>query len=241
MAAADLDLKPLSARSVVLSLVLGAHPEPLGAGALIRAGEHFGIAPTATRVALTRAVASGELDRRDGDYALGRHLVERQRRQEEAVQDAETEWHGDWEIAIVAVLGRPAAERAALRDLLTAHRLAELREGVWTRPANLRREPAYAADPAVRAGRCTFASAPEELAAGLWDLREWSDTGRRVLSALERTREPARRLAAAAQVVRHLATDPLLPAVLLPDAWPGPDLRRAYADYQRELRALALI
>ncbi|NUR63121.1 MAG: PaaX domain-containing protein, C- domain protein [Catenulispora sp.] len=241
MPAADLDLKPLSARSVVLSLVLGAHPEPLSAGGLIRAGEHFGIAPTATRVALTRAVASGELHRRESDYALGRQLVERQRRQEEAVEDAETAWQGDWELAIVVVLGRPAAERAALRDLLTAHRLAELREGVWTRPANLRRDPAYAADPAVQAGRCTFASAPEELARSLWDLGEWSSRGRRVLSALEKTREPARRLAAAAQVVRHLATDPLLPAALLPAAWPGPDLRHAYAEYQRELRNLALI
>ena len=36
-------------------------------------------------------------------------------------------------------------------------------------------------------------------------------------------------------MVRHLQTDPLLPAFLLPDRWPGPRLRRAYAGYEREL------
>ena len=36
--------------------------------------------------------------------------------------------------------------------------------------------------------------------------------------------------AAAAQFLRR---DPLLPAELLPDRWPGDDLRRAYAEYRR--------
>jgi phenylacetic acid degradation operon negative regulatory protein len=39
--------------------------------------------------------------------------------------------------------------------------------------------------------------------------------------------------------VRHLASDPLLPAVLLPADWPGAALRSAYAAYQEELRAIA--
>ena len=48
------------------------------------------------------------------------------------------------------------------------------------------------------------------------------------------------RLAVAAQVVRHLAGDPLLPAALLPADWPAAQMRSAYAGYQAELRALAL-
>jgi phenylacetic acid degradation operon negative regulatory protein len=43
-----------------------------------------------------------------------------------------------------------------------------------------------------------------------------------------------------AHLVRHLATDPLLPPGLLPDDWPGAELRATYADYRDELRAVGV-
>ncbi|KRC57391.1 PaaX domain-containing protein, C- domain protein [Nocardioides sp. Root79] len=241
------DLAPLPARSVVLSLLLGSHPDRMSAAELVRAGEHFGIPTATTRVALTRAVAAGDL-RRDPSagsgqaavYALGERHARRQRRQDEAVLDTETPWDGTWELAVVVVAGRPGPERAALRDRLAAYRMAELREGVWTRPANLRRSRAYADDAVLS----TFTATPDEdpvaLAAGLWDLRAWAAEGRLLLDAIASTREPAPRLAVAAQVVRHLADDPLLPAALLPRDWPAAAMRSAYANYQAELRALAI-
>lgn len=58
---------------------------------------------------------------------------------------------------------------------------------------------------------------------------------------LDRTTEPAPRLAVAAHVVRHLTADPLLPRALLPRDWPGTALREAYAAYQDELRSLAVV
>ncbi|WP_203336657.1 PaaX family transcriptional regulator C-terminal domain-containing protein [Nocardioides limicola] len=231
-------LAPLPARSVVLSLMLGSHPDRMRAAELIRAGAHFGIAAPTLRVALSRAVAAGDLRRSDGDYVLGERLAARQRWQDEGVEDAERPWDGSWEMAVVVVSGRPGPERAALRERLARHRLAELREGVWTRPANLRR--AGIGDPVL----ATFAARPDgdaaTLAGGLWDLNEWSRRGRDLLELLTRTSEPARRLAAAAQLVRHLAADPLLPGTLLPGDWPGAELRAAYAAYQGELRDLAL-
>ena len=81
------DLQPLAARSVILSLVLGAHPGRLSPKALTQAGQHFGISPSTVRVALTRAVAAGDLKRADGDYVLGDRLNDRQRRQDEAAED----------------------------------------------------------------------------------------------------------------------------------------------------------
>jgi phenylacetic acid degradation operon negative regulatory protein len=39
----------------------------------------------------------------------------------------------------------------------------------------------------------------------------------------------------AAATVRHLRTDPVLPESLLPAGWPGPFLRTAYAEYQRDV------
>ena len=47
---------------------------------------------------------------------------------------------------------------------------------------------------------------------------------------------PARFVAAAA-TVRHLLTDPVLPAELLPGDWPGAALRPAYHDFAAELVA----
>jgi phenylacetic acid degradation operon negative regulatory protein len=236
----DAGLKPLPARSVVLSLLLGSHPDRMSPAELTRAGEHFGIPASTLRVALTRAVAAGDLRREDSDYALGDRLVARQRRQDEAVEDAETPWDGEWEMAVVVVAGRPGAERAALRDQLSAHRLAELREGVWTRPANLRRAPAYAQDPVLTCFRARPDEDAKQLAARLWDLDAWTKEGEVLLELVESTKDPPKRLAVAAHLVRHLTADPLLPSELLPSHWPGPRLRTAYAAYQNELRDLAI-
>lgn len=234
------DLKPLPARSVVLSLLLGSHPDRMSPAQLTTAGQHFGIPASTLRVALTRAVAAGDLCRAEGDYVLGERLVARQQRQDEAVEDAETRWDGTWEMAVIVVSGRSGSERAALRERLAGARLAELREGVWTRPANLRRAPSYAADPVLT----TFRSRPDDdaarLAGELWDLDGWAAAGRDLLRRLEQTTDPAPRLAVAAHVVRHLTADPLLPRALLPAGWPGAELRAAYAAYQAELRTLGV-
>ncbi|GAB2980918.1 PaaX family transcriptional regulator C-terminal domain-containing protein [Nocardioides montaniterrae] len=232
-------MRPLPARSVVLSLLLGSHPDRMSPAALTRAGELFGIPAATLRVALTRAVAAGDLVRRDRDYVLGERLVRRQRRQDEAVEDAETPWDGSWEMAVVVVGGRSASERATLRDALSAHRLSELREGVWTRPANLSRPQSYADDPVLRTFRAEPPD-PAELVGALWDLAAWSTTGRELLARLEGTSEPAPRLAVAAALVRHLTADPLLPPELLPADWPAGEMRARYAAYQQELRELAV-
>lgn len=229
------EIEPLPARSVALSLLLGSHPHRRSPAELIRLGEHFGVPPATMRVALTRAVAADDLVRVDGDYALGPRLAARQRQQDEGVEDAESPWHGDWEMAIVVVTGRPGPERAALRDRLAHHRLAELREGVWTRPANLRRTASYASDSVLRTFHATPEGDPAALAAQLWDLAGWTATAERLLDLLADTAEPPRRLAVAATAVRHLTADPLLPAALLPEGWPGPRLRAAYAAYQQEI------
>lgn len=226
---------PLSARSTVLSLVLGAHPGGMSPRELTRAGEHLGIAPPTVRVALTRAVAAGELRRRGSHYELGPGLLARHRRRERDVE--RPEWDGTWEAAVVVAGARPSGDRAALRATLTDLRLAELREGVWMRPANLLR-----ADLRLPREVTTLRARPDEdpagLAAQLWDLRGWSDKALATIEELAATTQPAVRLAVAAALVRHLGTDPLLPAPLWPPGWPGPLARAVYGDYQREVRDL---
>ncbi|MDT9593732.1 PaaX family transcriptional regulator C-terminal domain-containing protein [Nocardioides zeae] len=234
----SVDLRPLSARSVVLSLLLGAHPARLDAARLTEAAVELGVPIATARVALSRAVAGGDLLREDGAYALAPRHVARQARQDEAVADLGRPWDGTWETAVVVASGRSASERAALRTALAARRLAELREGVWMRPANLRREDDRAgADDGLEVLEARPRD-PRALAARLWDLPGWAGAAEAWGERLRDAAEPGVRLAAAAGLVRHLATDPLLPAELLPSGWPGARLRRQYAGYRGEVRRM---
>ncbi|MFD5223312.1 PaaX family transcriptional regulator C-terminal domain-containing protein [Streptomyces tendae] len=229
-----LALRPLSARSVVLSLLLGTHPPELPARDLVRLVEGFDVGASTVRAALSRMAAAGDLRRTDTGYRLSERLLERQRRQDEALRPHTRAWDGDWETLVITATGRGPAARAELRTGLTALRLAELREGVWLRPANLDR-PLPAGLDGVTERLVSRPEAPaRELAARLWPLGEWADTARALLAHVHRARRPADRLTAFAAVVRHLLADPVLPAELLPADWPGTALREAYERYQRE-------
>lgn len=226
--------RPLSARSVVLSLLLGAHPPELPVSAIVTAGELFDIAEPTLRVALTRMVAHGDLERTDGTYRLSARMLERQRRQDAALDPAGP-WDGTWETVIVTSVGRSAADRAELRTQLTELRLGELREGVWMRPANLSRAlPSWPED-LIRTFVASSTDDPGTLAVRLWDLEGWNRDARELLADIEEARTPAERLTVAAAVVRHLRHDPALPTEILPDGWLAPRLRASYAAYQVEL------
>ncbi|MFJ1811525.1 MULTISPECIES: PaaX family transcriptional regulator C-terminal domain-containing protein [unclassified Streptomyces] len=233
----EVELPPLSARSVVLSLLLGTHPPELAAKDLVRGVEPFGVGGSTVRAALSRMVTAGDLRRTDGVYRLSDRLLERQRRQDDAVRPDTRAWNGDWEMAVITATGRGPAERAELRGRLTALRLAELREGVWLRPADLGRPwPADLGNVLQH-----FTARPDaparDLAAGLWPLDAWARTARVLLAHVERSHRPADRFTALAAVVRHLLADPVLPAELLPADWPGPALRTAYLHHRQRLTA----
>lgn len=232
-------LRPLSTRSVILSLLLAVHPPELSVRELIRSAQPVGIAEATVRVALSRMVASGDLHRTDSGYRLSDRLVERQRRQDDAIHPRTAPWDEAWEIVVITATGRLPAERVELREELSRLRLAELREGVWLRPANLRREwPDRFATLAQR-----FTARPDQphhvLVDALWTIDEWASTATALLGAFTAAVEPAATFTVAAAIVRHLLTDPVLPDELLPADWPAPRLRAAYASYQHEVLQLA--
>jgi phenylacetic acid degradation operon negative regulatory protein len=224
----------MTARSVVLSVLLGAHPACATAGELIRLTADFGIKETTLRVALTRMVSAGDLIRSADGYRLSDRLLARQRRQDEAMRPQERSWHGDWIMLIVTSVGTDARSRAALRNTMYHKRFSELREGVWLRPDNLD----LALDDDVQARVRVLKArddAPAQLAGQLWDLSGWADTGHRLLAEMARASNIPGRFVVAAAIVRHLLTDPMLPAELLPAQWPGARLRAAYRDFATEL------
>ena len=238
--------RKLTARSVVLSVLLGTEPPRLPALLLVRTTALFGIAEGTTRTALSRMVASGELAADESWYAIAdRRLVSRQARQSASRAGTTRPWDGTWALAVVGAGGpRPRAARDEVRAALVAARFAEQREGVWLRPDNLD-------SPLGVAGVERFAARPEgdpaALAGAVWDLRGWAGgadelRGRMaaLLPALEAgdTAALAEGFVVSAGVLRHFQHDPLLPEALLPPGWPGGPLRHEYERYDTAYRTV---
>lgn len=242
--------RPLSARSVLASTLLGTVPPRMPADRLVRVGALFGLAEGTVRTALSRMVSAGELRRDErGRYELTGDLLRRQRRQLESRSGAVVppggrpgDWSGRWVQAVVVEGARGAPERAALRRAMARLRLGELRDGVWLRPDNL--DPARDPDERRVVDRqCRwFGVEPghdDELAATLWDLDGWSAGAvelRRAMAGMTGRLEDGDVAALAdgfvlsARVLRHFVADPLLPPELLGRRWAGGPLR---ADYDR--------
>ena len=226
----------MTARSVVLSVLLGAHPAWASAGELVRLTSDFDIREPTLRVALTRMVGAGDLVRSADGYRLSDRLLARQRRQDAVLNPRTRPWDGIWTTLVITTVGTDARTRAALRNTLSDRRFGELREGVWLRPDNLDDTLPEEILDRVRVLRARDED-PAGLAARLWDLPAWSQTGHRLLDEMAAATDIPGRFTAAAAVVRHLLTDPVLPEELLPDRWPGAKLRAAYQNFAAELTA----
>jgi phenylacetic acid degradation operon negative regulatory protein len=227
-------LARMPARSVVLSVLLGAHPAWASAAELIRLTTDFGIKESTLRVALTRMVSAGDLVRSADGYRLSNRLLARQRRQDNAMRPQLRPWRGYWTTVIVTSIGTDARTRAALRTTLHHRRFGELREGVWMRPDNLELDLDAKDRARVRIMQ-TRDDAPAELAGQLWDLPSWARTGQRFLADMAAATDVPARFVLAAAIVRHVLTDPVLPDELLPADWPGTRLRAVYNDFAAEL------
>jgi phenylacetic acid degradation operon negative regulatory protein len=241
-AGGDESAVPLTARSVLASALLGMDPPELPVAQLVRLTGLFGISENRARVALSRMVAGGEATSDgSGRYRLAGHLAARQSRQSASRAGATASYDGEWWLAVVTTTGSSADIRGTRRRALAYGRLAELREGVWMRPANLavRLPDPLDGDVELMTAQPRDAAA---LAHRLWDLTAWSERARDLLHRLDalapdgpEALAPGFELSAA--VLRHLQADPLLPAELLPTDWPGAPLRATYDAWDARYRA----
>lgn len=236
--------RPLSARSVIASLLLGRRPARAPGRDLVRWCGLFGIAPGTARVALHRMTAAGELDRVGDAYELAGGLARRQAEQEAALVPATRAWDGAWRMAVVAATSRTAAVRADMRAELRRARLAEWREGVWLRPDNVE----IAEDPRAAWLEARPDDDPVGLARRLFAPQRWDEEARRLAAHLDRATSALRRhgtdaiapaFLAGAAVLRHIRSDPLLPDALLPAAWSATTLRAQYRAYRDEFALVA--
>jgi phenylacetic acid degradation operon negative regulatory protein len=224
------------------SALLGMDPPELPVAQLVRLTGLFGINENRARVALSRMVAGGEATSDGaGRYRLAGHLAARQTRQSASRAGITTDYDGSWWLAVVTTTGSTAEVRGARRRGLAYARLAELREGVWMRPANVAVPLPDSLDGDVQ----LMSAVPPDadlLVGRLWDLGGWSRHASELLAALvalapdgPEALAPGFELSAA--VLRHLQADPLLPLQLQPVDWPGSRLRETYDDWDARYRA----
>ncbi len=240
-------LRPLNARSIALSILLGSHPPELPARALVAMAELFGIPGGTMRTALSRMVASGDVQATDGRYRLAGHQVDRQGAQDEGRRPPTGTWDGRWHTVVTIDDQRDLAARRRFRSIMANRRFGELRPDIWTRPANLGPAPS-APDRLITTGPIDGAD-HETLVHRLWDLPGIAAEARRLLGEMHERRTTCdwdddasipTLFTTSASVVRFLRHEPLLPDVLTPADWPVGDVRATYdafeADHQRLLR-----
>ncbi|MFV0306839.1 MAG: PaaX domain-containing protein, C- domain protein [Desertimonas sp.] len=234
----ELGMRPLNARSLVLSILLGQVRPSMSSGALARLGPVFGIQAGTMRTALSRMVAAGELASEDGEYRLAGRLLERKAAQDIGRRSAPAAWDGTWWTALVTAPRRDIADRRAFRTTMANLRMGELRPDTWLRPANL---PGPDGDDDLAVVRGPIRGVSDTAMVGfLWSLDALAGTARRLLAVLDR-RQPeltsgrpeslAMSIGPSAAVVRFLRAEPLLPAPLVPDPWPVEQLRERYRDF----------
>ena len=223
--------RPLTARSVLASALLGEDPPELPVAHLVHLAGLFGINENRARVALSRMV----VDRR-GDHRRVRSVPAGRPPARPSGPPGREPAGGDrgrgtgaWRMAVVTGhrAGRPRSGPARRKRLALA-RLAELREGVWLRPDNIDLVPDPADDPDLAMFTAVPDGDPVALAAGLWDLDGWARAAGRLLerlgaAAADRPRRPGPRLRAVGRRCSATCrpTRSSRPSSC-PAGWPGP-------------------
>lgn len=240
-------LLPLSARSLIASLLLRTSPPRMPARRLVQWCGLFGISEGTTRVALSRMLDRDELRVDSGVYELAGRVERRRSPQDFSLQPTLHDWDGTWRVAVVrGGAARGATERSALREAMRRLRYGELREAAWTRPNNLPRESASNDAWRVADEQCSWWTAnPDEdpiaLATRLFEPEDWARDGRAFVKRFTTVTRAlvndddvllAEGFVAGARAIAHLRADPLLPKELCPKGWPGEALRKSYFDFE---------
>ncbi len=236
-------IRPLDARSLALSVLLGSDPPLLPTRALVALAELFEIPSGTMRTALSRLVAGGEVQSVPGGYHLAGAQLERKRSQDAARRPPLPAWNGEWHVVLANPTARSQPDRRRFRTAMVNHRFGERRPDTWARPSNLAAPPADPDQEWICVTGPIVGCAPEQLVAELWDLPALRATASSIADDLEAataldradpsTIPPLFRSAAGA--VRLLRSEPALPRQLTPPDWAVDTVRRRYEQAQIEL------
>jgi phenylacetic acid degradation operon negative regulatory protein len=246
-------MAPAPARSLILDLLSTLRRGTMPVGALVAAGELFGIPGGSVRVALARLLAAGRIARDErGQYRLGSAALPIQQHVSgwRELDRRGVAWDGRW----IGVHLPPAGARAQRRRRERALRLLGLEAlspGLFVRPGNLRGGCAHVRDELRRLGLESEAPVfvladldpdTQARAQALWDAPALIAGYRASRSDLERSAAALPDLAETeamvesftlgGRVLQQLVLDPLLPDPIL-DTRERDALVDAMRDYDR--------
>ncbi|MEM9040545.1 MAG: PaaX domain-containing protein, C- domain protein [Actinomycetota bacterium] len=230
--------RPMSARSTLLSYLLGVPGRPVSAQHLVSVGALFGLRSGTVRTALSRLTTAGDVESTADGYRVTGTMRDRQSQQERGLADpggTSTGWDGTWWTALVVDESRPMAARRRFRSVMLGARMGELRPEVWMRPADVEPPPSLTG---VALTRGTVDGVDgRELVGRLWDIPASEITARRLLEAIdvlgavaagdESVEWFAPAFEVSAACVSFLRTEPALPADLV-ETPIATDLRESY-------------
>ena len=226
------------ATDLLMDLLSVPAGRPLSVRALCSAGEHLGFPENAVRVALTRLVRQGKIEKVGrGAYAV--HPSQLPLINDVAHWRSRLDWMGPWEGGWIAVAdpALPAAQRTAQRRhdrALDLRGFRTWRPGFHIRPDNLIGGAEALSEQLARLGLAEGAEVvalkplrhdQAQDAAALWDVAALHCAYGELLAQVEGSlrRQPTQELGAAAReslllgrtVIARLARDPLLPDALM--------------------------
>jgi phenylacetic acid degradation operon negative regulatory protein len=238
----DRTSRPLTTRSIMLSLLLGSHPPEMHVGALVDVARLFGVSGGTVRTSLSRMVDRTELVADGGKYRLSEKLLPRQAEQDAGRTRPEGRWDGTWFTAIVTAERRSDAERRRFRTRAVGSKFGELRPDIWMRPATT--DPPSDLDDTVITQGALVAGDDADLVGRLWDLAAIDRISFDLAADLDRAGDAlegagadaiAPAFESLALALRQLRTEPQLPVELHPsDA--GDRLRNRYHQVERSFR-----
>jgi phenylacetic acid degradation operon negative regulatory protein len=227
-------------KSVVLDILSTLQNRSAPVRLLVAAGEIFDIDSNATRVAITRLLASGLIERDErGAYRTGAAAAPVVSRLNtwRSMEQRTRDWDGSWIGAAPDACDCSKDERADTLRALDFLGLREFAPGLWVRPDNLDGGLA-----AIRSALVGLGAAPgspvfrledldassEDRARGLWDAAGIRNLYRRLALDLERSaaRLPsldsksamAESFLIGGEAIRRIVLDPLLPDAIVPTA-----------------------
>lgn len=242
-------------KSLTLDLLSTLRGGSMPIAALVAAGEVFGLAEGSVRVAVTRLVAAGQVERDErGRYRFGlaATAVTRQLAGWRQLDQRTRSWHGRW---IGVHLGGTAGVRGGARRsrerALHWNGFEELAPGLHVRPDNLREGVAGQRESLLSLGLApdalivrldSLGAATDQRARQLWDtaalergyrsaMRELAESEARLDRGSE-ARAMVESFLLGGRIIGQLVVDPLLPEPLI-DPQPRRALVQAMRHYDR--------
>lgn len=224
--------------------------EPLPSAALVQLLAEFDVSASSARAAIQRLAARrflvGERHGRETRYGVppkSDEVLTRHIRRVFGTIDPEP-WDGAWTIVGFSVPEHDRATRRRLRESLRAQHFGRLYDGLWISPWHPGPELAQLVDATGPANLTVFrgqhlpTGVRRDLVTEAFDLDELASRYRAFVELCTRTRAevdgPGQALRVRTEVMaawrRVKATDPRLPAELLPPEWPGSSAQDACAE-----------